>query len=396
MRKRSIVVALVAIAWFALPAYAVDSSALINEALDKIVKLDLDATLPDALKAIENQTGVPLRAGREVYEVLPWGEQTNIKAKIENQTLRQALAAITSNLGLTFDTGDEAVELRPSPPLQRIGRRATVDELFALHALGQAPLYAAPPATASAKVSIAKLAEMIDARLVELKLTSAVEFRAGDAGVGEQNVSVSKSATLLDALEELTKQSRATWYPWGKSVVILPKEDHVRSLLNQVITVRYNGVDVAQVLTELSRRSGVAFTIEPGAVQRIAPEARVVKLVFENVPVRQALEGIAGFTGLGYVANENGVYVWNPSPTVAPAVRDRVVGILQMPGGTQLMLTESQLPPDVKEYLDAQRAAAITALRDEMKKSGFKSAAQPTGSEGGLPPATRPTTNEDL
>ena len=42
----------------ALPAPAQNTSALINEALDKLVKLDLDTTLPVAMRAIGEQTGV--------------------------------------------------------------------------------------------------------------------------------------------------------------------------------------------------------------------------------------------------------------------------------------------------------------------------------------------------
>ena len=68
------------------------SSALINEALDKPVDLDLNDVLPNAMKAIEAKTGVPIKADPAVYDLLPWGEQTNITAKIPGQTLRQASA----------------------------------------------------------------------------------------------------------------------------------------------------------------------------------------------------------------------------------------------------------------------------------------------------------------
>src|SRR3954471_13126574 len=67
------------------------SSALINQALDKQAKIDLNTVLPQAMKQISDQTGVPLQADPSVWETLPWGEQTNVTAKIENSTLREAL-----------------------------------------------------------------------------------------------------------------------------------------------------------------------------------------------------------------------------------------------------------------------------------------------------------------
>ncbi|HEX4125256.1 MAG TPA: hypothetical protein VHY37_11060, partial [Tepidisphaeraceae bacterium] len=60
---------------------AEDNSALINQALDKDVKLDVDAVLPAVIKAIEDQTGVPIRADSDVYDLLPWGDQTNVSAR---------------------------------------------------------------------------------------------------------------------------------------------------------------------------------------------------------------------------------------------------------------------------------------------------------------------------
>src|SRR4030095_737 len=111
------------------------------------------------------------------------------------------------------------------------------------------------------------------------------ESRPGDNVVQEQVVFVARNATLMDALEALAKETRATWYPWGKSIVIVPKEDQSRNQLSRPITVRYPGTDVAQVLTELSQKAGVTFEIEPGAIQRIIPESRRIKLDLYDAPI---------------------------------------------------------------------------------------------------------------
>src|ERR1043165_2827381 len=65
-----------------------DSSALINEALDKPVDVQLKTTLPSALQEIKNRTGVPIELAPGVLDLLPWGEETHIDAKVSNQTLR--------------------------------------------------------------------------------------------------------------------------------------------------------------------------------------------------------------------------------------------------------------------------------------------------------------------
>jgi type II secretory pathway component GspD/PulD (secretin) len=171
--------------------------------------------------------------------------------------------------------------------------------------------------------------------------------------------------------------------------VIVSKEDQVRTQLAKTITVRYGGVDVTQVLAELSHRSGVPFTIEPGAVQSIPPEFRTVRLIFDNTSIQQALDNLAGFTGLGYVVNEKGVYIWNQSASpTGPAARDPVIALIPVDGGLQAVLTQSQVPPDVREYLKSRTQREIEKLRQQMKKEGFKPA-QPTTS-----PATKPS--EDL
>ena len=71
------------------------------------------------MKEISAKTGVRIEATSQVYDLLPWGDQTTISAQIDNQTLRVALEAMTRKLGLTFVLKDNFVELRPMPALVR-------------------------------------------------------------------------------------------------------------------------------------------------------------------------------------------------------------------------------------------------------------------------------------
>jgi hypothetical protein len=204
----------------------------------------------------------------------------------------------------------------------------------------------------------------------------------------DQPVFVARGATLMDALESLARDTRATWYPWGKSIIIVPKEDQARNQLAKNVTIRYNGVDVSQVLAELSQRAGVDFTIQPGAIQRIPPEFRTVRLLLDNASIRQALESICGFTGLGYVVNEHGVYIWNESNNPGSPTRPPLFALIQLDNGVQVPVRESDVPPDVREYLKFRMTKQWDKLREMMKEEGFKPA----------PPATQATTkgNPDL
>jgi hypothetical protein len=353
--------------------YAQNASALINEALDKQVALDLNGTLPAAVRAIGEKTGVTIEASPIVWDLLPWGEQTNITAKIEGQTLRDALDAITRKLGLTFAVKEHVVELQPMPALRRLGRRATVKELQALDLLASNPAN-----VGSEQPTVRQLVESIDKRLLELKSPFAIENRPGNAVPQDQPVFVARNATLLDALESLVKETALTWYPWDQSIVIVPKQDQVRNQLARLITVRYNGVEVHQVLVELAQRSGVEFILEPGAVQRIPPEFRTLRLQLNDVSVQQAIESIAAFTGLNYNVTDRGVYVWNPSTTPGVGARDPIVGMVQLDSGMQLLIPQSQVPADVQEYLKLKMRRELAKIREMMQEEGFKPATQPT------------------
>src|SRR6059036_2004532 len=69
------------------------SAALINQQLDKQTKLELKDPQPlqEVASYITKQTGVPIDVQPEVWDLLPWGRETAVGLKIENQTLREAL-----------------------------------------------------------------------------------------------------------------------------------------------------------------------------------------------------------------------------------------------------------------------------------------------------------------
>lgn len=351
---------------------AQNSSALINEALHKIQPLNLNTTLPVAMKAIGEQTGVRVEAAPNVWELLPWGDQTTINAKIEGKTLREGLEAIARKLGLIVVLRDEAVELRPMPALARLGKRSNVQELAALDLLASTPAN-----LGTDRPTVRQLLEAVDQKLVDLKSPFNIENRASDVARPDQQINVQRNASLMDALEAIHQDTRATWYPWDKSIVVLAKDVQIRGLLDKTVTLRYNGVEVSQVLAELSQRSGVDFAIEPGAIGQIPADLRTVRLTLANATIRQALEQIAGFTGLGYVVNENGVYIWNQMTNPTGGARDPVVGTILLDNGMQLWVRQSDIPPDMAEYLRSKTQKGLDGIREMMREDGFKPAPKP-------------------
>ena len=379
----------VAISVFAsAAATAQDTSSLMNQALDQPVKVQFDTVLPEAMNQITRITGVRVEAEAAVWELLPWGQQTNIQAKIENQTLRQAMDAITRKLALTYVMRDDVLQLQPAPALRRIGRRATIQELQAMDILTAQTL-----SLPQDRVTVKQLIDAVDQKLAAAKSSFAMEYRPGDAIRADKTVFVPRNATMSDALESIVKETPLTWYPSGKTIVVVPKEEQVRNQLAKTITMRFAGVDVAQVLTELSQRAGVRFEIEPGALQRVPAEVRNVQLMLDNSTVLQAMESVAGFTGLGYAVTPRGVYIWNQTYGDPSGRRDRVVGTMTLPdAGMQVFIFESQVPPDMKEYLKIRREKEFEKVRQLMQEQGFR----PSTSAGPNQPAATEPGDEDL
>ncbi len=302
----------------AMPAglIAQQMSALIGQALDKPLSdkpFEFNGTLPQLIQSLGDMTGVRIEVSDAAYDLLPWGDQTTITTRFEHQTLRQALAAVCQKLGLRFDLQSEAILLRPLPALRRLARRCTLDELNALDLLARTPL-----SPAQLHTTAAALLASIDSKL--LNSPYAIENRAFDPG-DLTTVNVSRNASLLDAMEEISIQTRATWYPWGKNLVVLKKTDEIRMRLAKRMTTRFNGDDVGDVLLELQRDSGVPFQIQPAAFQKIPAKFRVIQLTVDDASIHQILESICGVTGLAYTITDDGVRITNPLLPESPATQ---------------------------------------------------------------------------
>ena len=223
---------------------------------------------------------------------------------------------------------------------------------------------------------------------VDTKLEALAPYAIEDrllAELRDHPLDVPRGASLMDAMELLVKQTPGTWYPWGKYLVVVTKPTLVSDHLSKTMTVRYTNTDIAQVLEDIRRHSGVDFKIEPGAVERVPPEFRNIKVFWENISVEQALESLKGLTGLQYEVTDAGVTISNSlPPAAATAGADPVVAMMTLDNGMQVMLRRSELPADVQAYLKHRTEKEVENLRRMMKQEGFQPdtaapATQPTG-----------------
>ncbi len=333
---------------------------------------------------ITKETGVRLREDPIIWDLLPWGRDTAIQAKLKNVTLREALRRITNTFGLTFVLRDEYVEIQPLPALRRLAQRASREELQALDILASRPA-----GLNTDHPTIKQLLEAVDAKLAaEKDAQYAIENRIGEAIKPDKTVFVPRNATLMDALESLTKETKATWYPWGKNILIVTKEDRTRRLLNKPLTIRpgERGVDVLQLLMDISQQTGVTFEMQPGLMQSIGPDARLVRGVFDNAPAQQILEAVSAATGLSYTIQDDKVHI---APATAAAnnaagPREPTIGLLQLDNGMQVLVPQSQVPPDLREYIKYKTQKELAKIRKMMEEEKF----QPP------PPATQPAKDD--
>jgi hypothetical protein len=124
---------------------------------------------------------------------------------------------------------------------------------------------------------------------------------------------------VLQALELLSAQSDITWYPWGHSIVALPKVDAIRLLLTKPMSRRWRDVDLSQVLLELAEFSGTAFHYDPGVLERVPPTFRRVNLILDNATIAQTLENLSAATGLKFTPTTEGIAVSQGDDTTRPA-----------------------------------------------------------------------------
>lgn len=329
------------------------ADALVGEALMQPVSLQFEGTLADALDRITRQTGVSVKLSADAHAILPAGQLTPVRGRFENVPLGEVIGLIASRLALRMDRADGLVELTALPPAVRCGQPLSWKELRVIELLRATPLRLDSP-----RPTYAVLTSALDERLMALSKSEAgdgsgpvkllLEDRSRDVVAPDRVIALPRDPSLYDALELLAAQTPATWYPWDGDIVLVPKRELHQRLLLKRINLNYAGDDIARLLDQLEQGSGVPFRYEPGVLQRVRPDRRVVNVSASRTTIRSVLEAIQRHTGLAWTVDEDGVLI---------GYRERIAALLPLENGLLVPLYDAQLPDAVREQIESATRA---------------------------------------
>ncbi len=337
---------------------------LVVQALEQPTSLKInEVPITDAVRLLSEKTGVPIKFDRFTLSCLPYGSKTIVSARIENQPLKQSLAALLRPLACTYELIDGELIIEPRPALLRICRRATWDEVA--------------------------LIEKLYSTRWSNKLADSLKFQfqdmTGDAEANRKKVydlaGAVGSGNAADVLECASRQYGWVWHPeGGQTISFCTRTRQVEQQLQRVVSAQYNEVALKDVLLDLADRAGVLLKMEPGVLSSLpTSQSERFWLTVENVSIRQALELIAGKTGLGYFVEPDGIRITasafsatgDPSAqttsTGTQASRNPVVGQITIPGpnGTSygFFIREQDLPPEINAMRQEQIRQFVQHMR---------------------------------
>ncbi len=343
-----------------------ESEIRVIQALDQRAALNVnDVPLREAIRQLAEAAGVSIEIEPRTLDLLPYGSKTIVSAKIEGRPLRDTLTALLRPLGLTFRPDKGKVSIVPTRPLGRVVRRATWEELATLEMLHSKPW--------SRELFESLHLQFQDARAGDFKTNRGTLFRLA-GGVGD--------GSAAEVLEHACDQYGWAWYPSGDHIAILTKTMQVERQLETRVSLQYVQTTLSDALLDLADRAGVLLQIDPGALANLPPQtAERFSLSIDNATVRQALEVVAGQTGLGYSIQPTGIRLTTnplaPPPSdggsagVDAAIRalraNPIVGHITIPNedgsSFSFFIREDDLPPEVKEMRKAKIQSAINDIR---------------------------------
>lgn len=351
-----------------LPSSA-QSTANVQVALDKPVELEVaDAPINAVFEKLHDATGVKFVISPEVYECLPYGDQTRLAVKLKNVTLRKALSPMLSQQAMDWVIDRDAVRIEPTPALIRMNRRANYDELRILGKMHSAKL----DTVDKAGTVIDQLRKITEDKDLNLLLQVKADKDAAAARADKI-----LPATAANWLDMLCHGQGWTWYLSGSDIIVTEKAAQVTRQLQRQVSVKYENAKLVDVLLDLARRAHVPVTMDPGVIKLLPAQVQEnFNLAMTEATVAQALEVISGATGLKFTPKADGVNI-EPSQRIAEgdtggsAARPRspfmLKKILQMPDGTtmELLIRPENLPPDLQKAIEAEREKLVKQLMEK-------------------------------
>jgi len=351
---------------------------LIVQALEQPTSLRIeDAPIGEAIRALSEKTGVPIEFDRFILGCLPYGSRTMVTARIENRPLKESLTALLRPLAAKYVLENDKLVIQPRPPLFRIGRRATWDEVALIE-----KLYSTPWSK-----------ELADSLQFQFQDMSTEDSQASRKKIYDLAGSVGAAVHAARVLELACKQHGWEWHTEGNAVAICTNVRQVERQLQRNISAQYNEIPLEEVLLDLVwRRAGLELKMEPGVLSSLPThQAERFLMTVENVTVRQALELVVGKTGLGYFIEPDGMRITAAAfamttlsaggvgdsdaaaQAAAQAAASRlnpIVGQVTFPGDNgatfSFFLREQDLPPDVNQLRERHLRLFGDKMRDAL------------------------------
>ncbi len=334
--------------------------ALIQQALDQQVDITIEKQpLSAAFELIGKKTGVKLTIRPQVVELLPYGHQTVVNAKIQNVSLRQGLSEMLSHLGMVLQVRDNDVAIEPTDPLRRVCRRVTWSELRQLRELHTTPWTSEAAAKLPFHFEIRTTGDARKELLAE----------AGRVGKG----------TVAEVLEAACDQLDWAWYPWDNWIVVLTQTDQAERFVEKPVSLRYNHAALIDVLSDLARQADLRLRLEPGVLQGLPVQTRQnFTLMMRDNTIRTALEMISGATGLAYDVTPKEIVIKHTETSKAAATQqttvirshDPIVGEVSVQGKSgatfRFWIRESHLSDQLNEWRKQKIREEVRRMEQEL------------------------------
>jgi hypothetical protein len=325
--------------------------------LDAPFDLTLDKIpLQDAFATIAHQAGINIQVDQAVYDCLPYGGTTAVSATFRATPLRNAIDAILTPLSLEKSVSGQAVLIRLSDPLTRLGRRAEWSELQLLQ-----------------KLHTTQLQDLTgdwtrDLRTALGEPTITVDITGYDAAAHDRAIAQIKSQLPLATADALDAYARATdkiWWVERGNILVMSTHDWIRRRLNQPIVIAFSNAPLEKVVAELQRLSGVRFEPDPGLYAAF-PQ---INLRADNATVQQTLDVLSGTSGISYDVDNDAIALHLPNSASAAANKnDAIIGRVAVPLGEpgmtfDIFLRESDLSPELDALRKKKLAEALEQLQ---------------------------------
>jgi len=361
--------ALVLVALSASPAAAQRGTVSIQQALDRPVNFSVaDATIVEVFKKLSEATGVKFVIPDETLDCLPYGDQTRLKVNLEGFSLRKALPLMLAPQALQWFTEDEAVRIVPTEALYRMCRRASYDELKVLGVMHKEVLQT----TEKGGDVLAQLRKAADDK--ELKIAF---HPPGDKEAAFKRAERVLPCPAAQWLDMVCHGQGWTWYLAGDEIVIVDKARQIQRQLQKRVSLRYQGAKLLDVLDDLARKGRLQLEMEAGVMGLLPAETQnSLNLLMADASIAQALQMISGLTGLKFTPTADGIRVeasdaLKKEPTTQPRKRPPFFVKMVIPTangtGIEVYWTPEELPDDLVEAIQAQKADFIKRLRDAVK-----------------------------